>query len=102
MVEVLAVYDTPHYTLTSKGHATGSDKACAAVSSIMYALGGWVLNHRAILPHADVTLGKGDAKVYAVGGSDLQAAFETAVLGLMQVAKSEPERVKVKVSRREP
>ena len=82
------------FYLSSQGHATGSDKACAAVSGLLYALGGYLLNASGIQVRVD-TLDSGDAVFDFTGDRDAVGAFTCVVIGLMQVAKEYPEQVQM-------
>ena len=81
--------------IRASGHATGSEKACAAVSAILYALAGYLKNAEADrrLP----VLESGDAVLDFWADEEAKGAFEMAVIGLAQVAKAEPERVSVRI-----
>lgn len=94
MTQVTMIYAAPTYRLTAEGHA-GNARACAGVSAILTALAGWIENNRAMFPRAEVRLDSGDVHIEAVGGADLKAAFDTAVVGLAQIAKDETQGVKV-------
>ena len=80
-----------------QGHATGSEKGCAAVSGILYALGGYLTNAKGV----DIqTMRMEDAYVclrWAGGKRDL-AALQMACIGLMQIEKAHPEYIKTEIS----
>lgn len=85
------------YRLTAVGHATGSTAACAAVSGIVYALGGYLKN----LEQAGLAmihffmLESGAAELEADGWDGVQAAFGMAAVGLLQIAAKYPRQVRV-------
>lgn len=85
------------YRLRAKGHATGSSEVCAAVSALVYALGGYLL----ALERSDgalesaLRLDSGDAEIEAAGGEAVRAAFHMAEAGLRQLARKYPELVGV-------
>lgn len=83
MIDVYAEKDGDLFTLAVRGHATGSEEVCAGVSAIVYALAGWAENYA----EADVRteLESGDALVTFRGGSEAEAAFDMAVIGLQQI-----------------
>ncbi len=85
--------------IRASGHATGSEKACAAVSAILYALAGYLKNAEADrrLPVVEIRLESGDAVLDFWADEEAKGAFEMAVIGLAQVAKAEPERVSVRI-----
>lgn len=79
------------------GHATGSDKVCAAVSGILYALGGYLTNAKGV----DIqTMRMEDAHVCFkwTGGKKDLAAFQMACIGLMQIEKAHPDFIKTEIS----
>lgn len=85
------------YRLTAVGHATGRPEVCAAVSAVVYALGGYLKN----LEQAGAAelhgfmLESGAAELEADGWDGVQAAFGMAAVGLMQIAAKYPEQVAV-------
>lgn len=79
------------------GHATGSEKVCAAVSGILYALAGYLSNAKGV----DIqTMRMEDAHVCLrwTGGKKDLAALQMACIGLMQVEKAHPEYIKTEIS----
>ena len=69
------------------GHATGSEQMCAAVSGIMMALAGYLVNHNNKgIRHMNLASGN---NLIVFKGSD--AAFEMAKIGLLQIAQSYPQ-----------
>ena len=93
MTRVYAEKNGNSYTLECKGHATGSEEVCAGVSAIIYALAGWAENYA----ESDVKteLEPGDALVMFSGGSECEAAFDMAVIGLRQIELGHPEYIAV-------
>lgn len=83
MIDVYAEKDHDCFLLVCKGHATGSEDVCAGVSAIVYALAGWAENYA----ESDVKteFESGDALVTFRGGSEAEAAFDMAVIGLKQI-----------------
>ena len=90
------------YRLTAVGHAEGSTAACAAVSGIVYALGGYLKN---LEQDGEVKLevlllesGAAELEAQAVGPLPRDAArhpFGMAAVGLLQIAAKYPELVAV-------
>lgn len=83
------------YLIRARHHADGSPEVCAAVSGLLYALGGFlntydgeevVVDECRIRP-ADVTF-------RFSGGEAAEAAFRMAHIGLLQIAASHPDYVK--------
>lgn len=83
------------YTVTAKGHATGSQEVCAAVSSLLYALAGYVKNEKKSLSSAEWSIDSGDVFVLFRGGEKARAVFDMTVIGLLQIEKSHPEYIRV-------
>lgn len=89
------------YRLTAVGHATGNPAVCAAVSGIVYALGGYLRNleRAGDVELAVFRLEPGDAalEAYSIGPAADRARdpFGMAAVGLMQLAAQFPEQVRV-------
>lgn len=92
------------YRLSASGHATGSGpttdrpEVCAAVSAIVYALGGYLKNLEAA---GQVELGtfmleSGAAEIEARGEAARQP-FGMAAVGLLQIAAKYPDQVSVNI-----
>lgn len=84
------------YRLQLSGHATGSTQVCAAVSSIVYALAGWLQNdrvHQSRLP--EILLESGETVIRAWGNVCVGTAFELAEIGLQQIEKAYPEYLRM-------
>ena len=90
--------DTGDCSLRVKGHATGSDKVCAAISSLIWALVGYLTNDDAV--HMEVLrTDPADAEIQWRGGDEgTMAAFRTACIGLLQIEQAEPNYLKTKIS----
>jgi uncharacterized protein YsxB (DUF464 family) len=87
------------YHIAAKGHATGSEAACAGVSAIMYTLAGYLLNaaHSGIVADVSGHLLPGDAEQSWSGSTEAETAFNMAYIGLRQIAESYSPFVKVVV-----
>lgn len=83
MIDVYAEKDGRLFMLSSKGHATGSEEVCAGVSAIIYALAGWAENFAT--EDVKIELESGDALIVFRGGTEAEAAFDMAVIGLKQI-----------------
>lgn len=69
------------------GHATGSEQVCAAVSGLMTALAGYLVNHNEQnIKH--ITLESGNGVIMFKGA---HAAFEMTKIGLLQIAQAYPK-----------
>lgn len=86
------------FKLTAVGHAAGSPEVCAAVSAIVYALGGCLKNLEAAgtVELRALTLESGCAEIEAAG-QESRIAFEMAAVGLMQIAAKYPELVQAEI-----
>lgn len=84
------------YRLTAIGHATGSREVCAAVSGLVYALGGYLKNleARGAAETGTFLLESGAAEIMAAGDA-ARAPFEMAAIGLLQLQASYPKQVRV-------
>ena len=102
MTKVIAELGDRFYSLSVKGHATGSEAVCAAVSSVVYALAGFLENtiDETDAKWIDRRLESGDAvlAVFCQGREDIPAAFHMAVIGLLQIEQLTPDLVEVSVS----
>lgn len=91
------------YRLTAVGHATGSREVCAAVSGIVYALGGYLKNleQRRAVEMGTFLLESGAAEIeaYSIGPQPdaAQHAFGMTAVGLMQIEKKYPKQVTVDI-----
>lgn len=83
------------YRISAKGHASGEDPApCAGITAILGALAGYLENSGKFAKEY-VKLEPGDAKLIFFGGSDAQAVFEMALVGLLQIELTYPEYIRV-------
>ncbi len=88
------------HEVTATGHAEGSAQVCAAVSGLMYALAGYLLNakRRGLARVEELRLDSGDARLEWLGKPRTEAAFDMAAVGLEQLAKGNPQCVRVEVT----
>lgn len=95
MTRIYAEMDGPRCTLSAQGHATGSVEACAAISGILYALAGYVTNAKQerYIEFYTWMVESGKVLLDFNGDEGTTAAFEMAVIGLLQIAKAHPEQV---------
>ena len=94
MTAIYLEQDGDRYTVSAKGHATGSMEVCAAVSTLLYTLDAWL--HNTDLEVLHERLEPGDALIeYAGPDADAQTAFDFVTVGFLQLAKSEPAAIKV-------
>lgn len=82
------------HRIECRGHATGSEQVCAAISALMYALIGF-LGNQPDLEDAirECKAESGHSLVVFEGYNE---AFEVARIGLLQIANSYPKYFRVK------
>lgn len=97
MTSVTFEHKCAEYKISAKEHATGSEAACAAVSGLMYALAGYLINaeREGIVQDVRGHLSPGDAVQQWCGGSEAEAVYDLVVIGLMQIARSYPQYVEI-------
>lgn len=95
MCEVLIV-DGNVMTVQALGHATGSQDCCTAVSTIMYALAGFLQND-AEATLDEVVLNPGEARLVFTGGKEARGALQMAKIGLLQLQKAYVDYLRVDV-----
>lgn len=80
------------YFLEFRGHAAGSERVCAGVSAIVYALAGWLVNAEdaGLVRVHRLELHSGEAELMFSGGAEVETAFQVAEIGLRQLAESFP------------
>lgn len=96
MTKVCIGRDGNRRSISSDGHATGSTEVCAAVTGILYSLAGYLTNAEADPAEHFVDIQKmeiGEAHVVmdAFGDCGVEAAFDMAAIGLLQIEKKFPE-----------
>lgn len=80
--------------LSAKDHAESSALVCAGISSIMYALAGFILNEMGS-ENCRISLDSGFAKVSCECTDRTLPAFEMAIIGLLQINLSYPQEMKI-------
>ena len=83
MTQVYLEQDGQRYTVSCRGHATGSVEACAAVSCLVYTLAGWLRNTS--IPVLKEKLEDGKALIQFHGGDAAQTAFDMITVGFLQL-----------------
>lgn len=83
--------------LCLQGHAVGSPEVCAGISAIVYALAGYLKNaeaeNRANIYTID--LNSGNVELQVTGDDRTGGAFESAIIGLKQIAQKYPDYLKI-------
>lgn len=96
MTTVYAERDGTRYTLFANGHATGHPEVCAAISGILYALGGYIKNAEGGSTLAyDQTMESGRVAFHFNGDAAAGGAFDMAVIGLKQIEAKYPGCIRV-------
>ena len=95
MTKVYLEQDGKRYTVSCKGHATGSVEACAAVSCLVYTLAGWL--HNASVSVLQEKLDSGDALIRYQGDAAAETAFDMICIGFLQLEKSYEKYVSVDI-----
>ncbi len=82
------------YSLTAKGHAEystgGEDIVCAGISTILYALAGYIANSRM---ESSIRMEPGDVEITCSGNA--QQVFLMAYIGLAQLAEKFPKNISI-------
>jgi len=94
MCDVYLERDGATYTVSVKGHATGSPAMCAAVSALVCTLRGWLANTDIVEVYASQTE-SGDSLLKWSGGSDEIWLF--LAVGFLQLEGADPDRLRVSV-----
>lgn len=101
MTRVKILTDGERRTLTARDHA-GDIEACNYITGVLYALAGFIANEaeqgRAVLRH--MVMEPGAVTIDAKGGERLEAAFEMACVGLLQLQETRPEAIQVEIGDR--
>lgn len=99
MTRVYIEQDGDRCILSARGHATGSEQVCAAISGILYALAGYLTNavRERYVEIYEYRIKSGDVRLDFNGDGGTTAAFEMAVIGLLQIEQGSPGYVSVKI-----
>ncbi len=95
MTRVYIEKDGARYLLSAKGHATGSVEACNYITGVLYALAGYVKNAET-LGFAEIyklEISPGDVTVHCCGDECINAAFDMATIGLLQLERAMPDMI---------
>ena len=97
MTQIYAERSGNRCILSAQGHATGSVEVCAAVSGILYALAGYLTNAvtERYIEFYENRMEEADVLFDFNGDEQTAAAFEMAVIGLLQIVQQYPEFLKV-------
>ena len=89
MTKVYLEQDGKQYTVSCKGHATGSVEACAAVSCLVYTLAEWLAHSSVDVLKSEMEDGR--VMIQYSGGDAAETAFDLICVGflLLQAEYSE-------------
>ena len=92
MTKVFAEKKGGYFTLILYGHATGSKEVCTAISSIVYALAGYLKNFEDEKAEKQPVIElKSGFSSFRFSGKGAESAYDMSVIGLMQLANQYPE-----------
>lgn len=98
MTKVYIERDGDRYTISAKEHAGATD-ACNFITGIMYAFAGYVKNAEAEgfaeVYSIDIDAQNAGFLVHCRGDERVEAAFDTAVIGLRQLEAVRPENISI-------
>ena len=97
MTEIEIERDGKEWALYAKGHASGSQDACSGISTLLFALAGWLKNTSSDVDDACAMISSGESVIAFSGGAAAFAVAECVTVGLLQIALIHPEAVKVSV-----
>lgn len=99
MTDVIYTQIGTDHLLVLRGHAgyadSGADIVCAGLSAITYTLMGFLKNNE---EKASMRDEPGMCIIICPSGCRVDAAFEMAVIGYMQIAKQYPDNVTIHIS----
>ena len=86
--------DNGRYSVICEGHATGSVETCAAVSTLVYTLLGYLKNASGVAVENEV-IADGYAEIEFSGGECAGVAFELISIGFLQLGQSKSGFIEV-------
>ena len=97
MTKVYLEEDKGRYLIEATEHTDA--KVCSAVSSLLYAIAGWLLNEVETDTAVEVEsnrIDSGYALIAFSGGERCKAVFDLAVIGFLQLEASYSEHIQVR------
>lgn len=82
------------YSVICNGHSTGSCEVCAAVSTLVYTLLGYLKNADGVALYKE-ELSDGYAHIEFSGGENAHAAYELICVGFLQLAQSHEKFIEI-------
>ena len=95
MTHVYLEQDGNRYPVTAKDHATGSVEMCAAISTLVYTLEGWLRNSTVLV--LECTVEDGHVHIVFAGGSNCETVFDMVTVGFLRLQATDPEHVCVEL-----
>lgn len=97
-IDVITINDT--FRITAYDHATGSEKVCAAISTLMYTLEGWLINNPSSSKNHISELKSGYAFIeFEMLDDKAKAVTSAIVFGLMQLENAYGDYLKVRIDK---
>ena len=94
MTRVTLKEDGGRYSVICEGHAVGSCEVCAAVSTLVYTLLGYLKNADSVTLEKE-EIADGYAEIEFSGGESARAVYELISIGFLQLAKSKSKFIEV-------
>lgn len=94
MTRVTLKEDSGRYSVVCEGHATGSCEVCAAVSTLVYTLLGYLKNADGVAVENE-EIADGYAEIEFSGGECAKVAYELICIGFLQLAQAKDNYIAV-------
>lgn len=94
MTRVTLKEDGGRYSVVCEGHATGSCEVCAAVSTLVYALLGYLKNADDVVVEKSELAG-GYAEIEFSGGERARVAFGMVSIGFLQLERANKNFIEI-------
>ena len=94
MTRVTVNKDEGRYLIRCEGHAVGSAQVCAAVSTLIYTLLGYLKNAGDIIVESE-EIADGYAEVEFTGGDSARVVFELIYIGFLQLERANRDLIQI-------
>lgn len=94
MTRVTLREDKGRYSVICEGHAVGSVEVCAAVSTLVYTLLGWLKNSSDVVVEKE-ELADGYAEIEFFGDVSARVAFDLVYIGFLQLAQAKSNFIEI-------
>ena len=94
MTRVTLREDNGRYSVICEGHATGSVETCAAVSTLVYTLLGYLKNADGVAIECE-ELADGYAEIEFSGGECAGVAYELISIGFLQLGQAKSNFIEI-------